>query len=275
MALGPSTLSMRILTQPVTTYFSLRSRLQYRITSINLTRPLKTLLLVALLSIKTTVAFSQKSNGSDSDSSKSFTIGTIDELQSRELGEKRMVNLYLPIGYDKHDTTKYSVIYLLGGSADEDFIHVSGIVQFYSFPWINRVPKSIVVGIATVDRRRDFTYPTTIQTDKERYPTPGPSDRFIKFIEKELQPFIEKRYKTTASKTIIGQSLGGLLATEILVKKPELFNTYILISPSLWWDNGSLLISSPDRLNSCKKGLYYVSSKGDKGLLNLTNFTGF
>ena len=56
-----------------------------------------------------------------------------------------------------------------------------------------------------------------------------------------LQPFIEKIYKTNNSKTIIGQSAGGLLATEILIKKPKLFNKYIIISPSLWWDNGSLL----------------------------------
>ncbi len=42
-------------------------------------------------------------------------------------------------------------------------------------------------------------------------------------------------------RTLIGQSLGGLLATEILMSKPELFDKYIIISPSLWWDNGSML----------------------------------
>ena len=129
----------------------------------------------------------------------------------------------------------------MDGSADEDFIHVVGLVQFNSFEWVNRVPKSIVVGIATVDRRRDFTFPTTIEEDLKRYPTTGHSDKFISFIEKELQPFIESRYKTNTSKTIIGQSLGGLLATEILLKKPQLFNRYIIVSPSLWWNNGSLL----------------------------------
>jgi predicted alpha/beta superfamily hydrolase len=80
-----------------------------------------------------------------------------------------------------------------------------------------------------------------VEQDKKRNPTSGKSAQFIAFIEKELQPFIEKRFKTNASKTIIGQSLGGLLETEILLKKPELFNKYIIISPSLWWDNGSLL----------------------------------
>jgi predicted alpha/beta superfamily hydrolase len=138
------------------------------------------------------------------------------------------------------------VIYLLDGSADEDFVHVVGLVQFNSFPWVNRVPKSIVVGIANTDRKRDFTYPTSIASDKKLYPTTGGSANFIAFLEKELQPYIEKKYMANTSKTIIGESLGGLLATEILFKKPALFDKYIIISPSLWWDNGSLLKLSPE-----------------------------
>lgn len=196
---------------------------------------------------------------SQTDKSKPFVLGVIDELQSTLLGEKRVLNIYLPEGYDKNDTIKYAVTYLLDGSADEDFIHVVGLFQFNTFSWIDRVPKSIVVGIATVDRRRDFTYPTTIETDKKRYPSTGHSDKFTAFIEKELQPFIEKKYKTNASKTLIGQSLGGLLATEILLKKPTLFNNYIIISPSLWWDNGSLLKQTADILQDTflqKTGIY-------------------
>jgi len=173
--------------------------------------------------------------------SKPFVLGVIDEIQSVELGEKRILNIYLPEGYHRNDTVTYPVIYLLDGSADEDFIHVTGLVQFNSFEWVNRIPKSIVVGIANVDRKRDFTFPTTIAADQKRFPASGHSDKFISFLEKELQPYIEKNYKTNNSKTIIGESLGGLLATEILFKKPALFNKYIIVSPSLWWDNGSLL----------------------------------
>ncbi|MFN8343690.1 MAG: alpha/beta hydrolase-fold protein [Spirosomataceae bacterium] len=172
---------------------------------------------------------------------KPFVIGVIDEIQSQQLAEKRILNIYLPDNYNPKDTVRYPVIYLLDGSADEDFIHVVGLVQFNTFPWINRIPKSIVVGIANVDRRRDFTYPTTLEEDKKRFPTTGQSEKFIAFLEKELQPYIERNYKTTKSKTIIGQSLGGLLVTEILLKKPMLFNKYLIISPSLWWDNASLL----------------------------------
>jgi uncharacterized protein len=92
-----------------------------------------------------------------------------------------------------------------------------------------------------VDRRRDFTFPTTIEKDKKDFPTIGHSAEFIRFLEKDLQPLVKQQYRTSASRTLIGQSLGGLLATEILYQKPELFDTYIIVSPSLWWDNESLL----------------------------------
>lgn len=179
---------------------------------------------------------------------KPFVLGEIRELQSSELGEKRTLNIYLPEGYNQEQAAKYPVIYLLDGSADEDFIHIVGLVQFNNFSWINRVPKSIVVGIATVDRRRDYTFPTTVADEKKNYPTTGHSDKFIAFLEKELQPFIEKNYRPNSEKTLIGQSLGGLLATEILFTKPTLFNKYIIVSPSLWWDNGSILNQTPQIL---------------------------
>lgn len=185
--------------------------------------------------------------------SKPFILGQTIELQSKVLNEKRILNIYLPEGYDSKDSIKYPVIYLLDGSADEDFIHIVGLVQYNSFEWINIVPKSIVVGIATVDRRKDFTFPTTIEADKKTFPTSGQSDKFISFIETELQPFIETKYKTAQSKTIIGQSFGGLLETEILLKKPTLFTKYIIISPSLWWDNGSLLNQNAEILNETFK----------------------
>ncbi len=209
---------------------------------------MKLKIVIFFLFFFTTSALSQGNKSPISDSSKPFVLGVIEEIQSVELAEKRILNIYLPEGYNKTDTATYPVIYLLDGSADEDFIHVVGLIQFNNFSWINRVPKSIVVGIANTDRRKDFTFPTTVEADKKRFPTTGHCDKFIAFIEKELQPFIEKKYKANDSKTIIGQSLGGLLATEILFTKPSLFNKYIIISPSLWWDNGSLLKHTPEIL---------------------------
>lgn len=199
------------------------------------------IVLVAIQIFSLTILLGQSNQSEQIENTKPFVLGVIDEIQSRELNETRILNIYLPEGYNHEDTVKYPVIYLLDGSADEDFIHVVGLVHYNSFEWIKHIPKSIVVGIATVDRRRDFTFPTTIEEDRKANPTSGGSYKFISFIEKELQPYIQAKYKTNNSRTIIGQSLGGLLATEILFKKPELFNKYIIVSPSLWWDNGSIL----------------------------------
>ena len=166
-----------------------------------------------------------------------FTIGKIETLKSIILKENRILNIYLPDDYNNKAT--YPVIYLLDGSANEDFLHIVGLVQFFNMTF--NMPKTIVVGIANVDRKRDFTFPTKNPTLKKDFPTTGSSAKFIDFIEKELQPYIKANYKTNDSSYLIGQSLGGLLATEILLKKPDLFSNYIIVSPSLWWDDESLL----------------------------------
>ncbi|HJT75352.1 MAG TPA: alpha/beta hydrolase-fold protein [Chitinophaga sp.] len=171
----------------------------------------------------------------------SLSIGIKDSVRSVVLSEKRMLNVYLPEGYHESDTTKYQVIYLLDGGMEEDFIHIAGLVQFNTLPWIKRIPPSIVVGIVNKDRKRDFTFPTTIAEDKARYPTAGGSGKFIAFLERELVPYIQEKYRTSGAKVLVGQSLGGLLATEVLIENPYLFDKYVIISPSLWWDNGSLL----------------------------------
>lgn len=202
---------------------------------------MKKIITLLVLISSVTLTFAQNTKTEHTATTKPFVLGVIDEIQSKELAEKRVLNIYLPEGYNKNDTIKYPVIYLLDGSANEDFIHIAGLVQFYNFEWINQVPKSIVVGIATVARERDFTFPTSDPQQQKRFSTSGHSDKFISFIEKELQPFMASKYKTNNDKTLIGQSLGGLFAAHVLLSKPTLFNKYIIISPSLWWDNGSLL----------------------------------
>lgn len=170
-----------------------------------------------------------------------FVLGVVDTVHSTILQEKRVLNIYLPVGYHPDSAARYPVIYLLDGSADEDFIHVAGLVQFCNFPWVNILPPSIVVGIANTQRRRDLTFPTTIAQDKKDFPESGGSAAFIRFIATELQPYIQQHYKTNGTNMLIGQSLGGLFATEILFTQPELFTQYCIVSPSLWWDGQSLL----------------------------------
>ncbi len=193
---------------------------------------------------------------------KVLTIGEAVELQSTILNETRTINIYLPQSYSADSTRQYPVIYLLDGSIDEDFIHVVGNVQFCSFSWINIIPETIVVGIGNIDRKKDFTYPSNVEIDQKEFPTSGGSANFIKFISKELQPFIKDNYKVNNMSTIIGQSLGGLLVTQILFEAPNLFQNYIVISPSLWWDDEMILKKAFDKSLAGKSIYIGVGNEG-------------
>jgi len=177
-------------------------------------------------------------------SAKPLVIGETRIIKSAILDEDRTINIYQPQGFSSDST--YPVIYVLDGGTDEDFLHITGLVQFFNLMY--NMPPCLVVGIVNVDRKRDLTFPTTVKKDKENYPTTGGSARFISFIEKELQPYIGTAYKTSGTRYLIGQSLGGLLATEILLQRPSLFTHYLIISPSLWWDKESLLKKGPGLL---------------------------
>ncbi|MCB0631960.1 MAG: alpha/beta hydrolase [Lewinella sp.] len=166
-----------------------------------------------------------------------LAIGETRTIHSKSLGEDRVLNINLPQTYDA--SRSYPVLYLLDGSLNEDFLHICGLVQFFNLQF--KTPEFIIVGIANVDRQRDFTYPTDLEDLKKDLPTAGHSAAFIQFLEKELQPYIEKTYSTNGTKYLIGQSLGGLLATEVLLKNTDLFTHYLIVSPSLWWDDESML----------------------------------
>lgn len=192
-------------------------------------------------------------------------IGKAIKLFSRELSENRKINIYLPEDYNPKDSARYPVVYILDGGMEEDFVHLVGLARFNSQPWIDHMPKAIVVGIENVNRRRDFTFAVS-NTDfiekegfkKSSFPQYGNSEKYIDFIEKELQPFLQKNYHVNNEKTIIGESLAGLLATEILLKRPQLFTHYIIISPSLWWGEESLLKNTESLLNKNLKKQVHI-----------------
>lgn len=214
---------------------------------------MKTTLLISFL-ILSTLSFSQTITD--------FSIGDRVTMQSEILDEERIVNVYLPQGYSEDSSKTYPVIFLLDGSAHEDFIHIAGLVQFGSYSWINMIPESIVVGIENVSRNRDFTGTTRDSLHKADYPEMGGSTNFIRYIKDELQSYVDSNYRTTEERTIVGQSLGGLLATEILLKEPDMFDNYIIISPSLWFDFESYLDVEPTTTSETKKIYVGVGQEG-------------
>lgn len=156
-------------------------------------------------------------------------------LHSNVLNEDRVIWVRTPHGYDQ-GTDRFPVLYLTDGPG-----HINEIGSTIDFLVDNgRMPPLIVVGIANTDRTRDLTPSHWERKDpdgKETNPTSGGGDRFLDFIQNELMPEIEKRYRTAQFRIFSGHSLGGLMAIHILISRPEMFQAYIAVSPSLQWDN--------------------------------------
>lgn len=156
-------------------------------------------------------------------------------IKSSVLGEDRVILVRTPAGYDTNKQT-YPVMYMTDG--DVHIGHTSSSVEFLARN--GRMSELIVVGIPNTDRTRDLS-PTkpkqTGATGAPQFPTAGGADNFLKFIETELIPEINKRYRTTPYRILAGHSLGGLFAVYTMLTRPELFNSYVAVSPALQWDN--------------------------------------
>ncbi|WP_313472194.1 alpha/beta hydrolase-fold protein [Brevundimonas sp.] len=166
-----------------------------------------------------------------------IVIGRSYALPSSVMGQTREINVWLPPGYAQSGRT-YPVLYLLDGGRDQDFHHISGIAQLGTIVGTTR--DVIVVGIASVDRRNELALPTDNPELIARYPTHGRSERFRRFVAEEVQPFIEGRFRTNGESALMGESLAGLFVVETFLKEPQMFDAYVAVSPSLWWDGGVL-----------------------------------
>ncbi|NHN24060.1 esterase [Flavobacterium jejuense] len=174
-------------------------------------------------------------------------IGVLDSLYSQTLKESRDIYVQLPTNYNPNSDKKYPVAFILDG---EIFLPtVSNVQDYYSGGF---TPEMILVAISnSKNRMRDLT----TSNIKEMYGMPfneenGAAINFIKFIETELIPFIEKKYPVTHFRTLIGHSYGGLFTIYTLIHHPHLFSNYLAIDPSLDWDSQKLINESREILSS-------------------------
>jgi predicted alpha/beta superfamily hydrolase len=166
------------------------------------------------------------------------------KLQSAILGEERFFDIYLPASPGKFET-----IYVLDGQAL--FKNMVNTLQ-----QVGQTQK-IVIGIGNIwQRNRDYT-PTHVNrpvfVDSTAASVSGGGEKFIAHLEKELIPYINAHYPADSSRTIIGHSFGGLIATDMLLDHPGLFNRYVIIDPSIWWDDARLLQHSREQLAKIKR----------------------
>jgi len=159
-------------------------------------------------------------------------------VQSKILGEDRKIYVYLP-PFSKESKEVYSVIYLLDGHSLHNV--VSSFVQYYSSR--GRIPPLIVVGIASIDRLRDFTPNVRLGSDGDK-PLGGGADKFLGFLSEELIPVVEDKYPVGGYRILIGHSLGGLFTVYTMVDKPDLFRAYIVCSPWLGSEDEQLILKA-------------------------------
>ncbi len=154
--------------------------------------------------------------------------------------------LYLSLPRDYQQTThSYPVVYLL--DPDYSFALAHNIVEHF----VDRgdLPPMILVGVGYPGksqdkvayrrhRTRDYTpshtfeggYGPAFQT------LSGGGPAFRDFFAKQLIPWIGKNYRTSDNRALVGHSYGGLFATYVLLTTPDLFDRYLAVSPSYWYD---------------------------------------
>ena len=182
-------------------------------------------------------------------------------MVSKVLGETRVINVYTPPAYDSIAGSACRVLYMPDGGTAEDFPHISNAID--SLIGLGKIGPVMVVGIENTERRRDLTGPTIVPSDSTIAPRVGGSAAFRDFIRDELMPEIGARYRCTGRTAIVGESLAGLFVVETFLLEPDLFDAYIALSPSLWWNGGELVRTAGDRIEALageERTLYLASA---------------
>lgn len=182
-----------------------------------------------------------------------------------------------PVGYQANPEKKYSVIYLL--DADYSFGIAKNVTDHLSER--NHLEDVIVIGIAyagknkyRLNRTRDYTPTRTSERGytKELQSYSGGAPKFLEFIRQELFPYISKNFRTNGKRVLTGHSYGGLFTTWVFLTKPSLFNGYIAISPSLWYDDHYLFeLARTKDFSSIDKSIRIYFTVGDREINNQWN----
>ena len=176
-------------------------------------------------------------------------------MTSKANGVAYKLYVALPHGYPAAGK-RYPVVYLL--DADYSFLIARNIADHLAER--DHLRELILVAVAydgppqyRMNRTRDYT-PTFSPTGgygPEYQKVSGGGPKFRTFLEKELLPFIDRTYATLpGERCLVGHSYGGLFATWNLLTASPYFRGYIVVSPSLWYDDSLMLrMTKPASLN--------------------------
>ena len=154
----------------------------------------------------------------------SIKLGNKQTIHSEALDETRELLIKLPESY--HGTeNRYPVLYMLDANYTAFLANDIFTIEYMRF--VRKIPEFIIVGVYNTDRERDMI-PVKI---KDR--GGGGANKFLKFIEKELQPVINENYRTSGYNMLYGASNAGLFGLYALFSNPSLFDNVIAPSPMI------------------------------------------
>jgi predicted alpha/beta superfamily hydrolase len=187
-------------------------------------------------------------------------------IHSKILNQERHIYIHNPKRDSSEAGKAFPVLYLLDG---ENHFHIVSAYIDYLSHW-KVIPKTIVVGIISIDRRKDLT-PTNSLLNFDRkidssYKTTGGNEQFLQFIRHELMPYVEANYKASSFKILAGHSFGGISTINCMFNHPDMFDAYIAVSPSLWWDSKYVLKLSAQKLkelSTFNKKFFYSNGNED------------
>jgi predicted alpha/beta superfamily hydrolase len=164
-------------------------------------------------------------------------------LDSKVFNEKRTIWVSLPAAYFSEPNRKFETIYIFDAQGLEYFDQVHSAIRFVN----SDVPMMVVGVVASFseekkqNRNTDFLPPPDFEETKKGYRYTGNTENFMAFIGSELMPYIDANYRTLPFRIGIGHSNAGTFLAHTLLKKPELFDALLLISPNFQYDKQQLV----------------------------------
>jgi predicted alpha/beta superfamily hydrolase len=181
-----------------------------------------------------------------------LTIGKHEYIQSKILNEKRDILVSVP------HPLKQNVPLLIVLDGEWTFTKVAVIVDH--LVGNGRLPPMVVAGIVNTNRGRDLM-PTF---DGNEF-APGPSDKFLSFISDELIPQLASEYPIGKYRILAGHSNGGMFSLYAFIRRPDLFQANIALSPSYGLDDRFLaLLTKAISTPTASPRFVFLANGGDE-----------
>lgn len=196
-------------------------------------------------------------------------------IYMKALRRKRKITIYVPDDYQTSNK-RYPVLYINDGQNaffdEQSFMKVSwGFVECVKEYDIDVIMVAIPCNFKPTKREDEYG-PWPIGKDilmreygDDSLKIGGEGDKYLRFIVKQLKPYIDKHFPTMVDDcAMVGSSMGGIITTYAALKYPHIFRKTASLSSAYWFylDEFKDLIRRSDLSSlSC----FYMDLGGNEG----------